>query len=63
MADDWKYEVEDFEDADDEDSDGQATDVFGDRGSGGIEPESPTLENALFVILGVVIALLVIIGV
>jgi hypothetical protein len=64
-ADDWKYAVEDFEDADESDSaDEQATDVFGESSArGDIEPGSPTLENAVFVLLGVAIALFVLLGV
>jgi hypothetical protein len=76
MADDWKYAVEDFEDDDEdgeapaasdgtslESADGQATDVFGEAGTTDIEPGSPSLENTLFVCLGVAVALLVILGI
>ena len=76
MADDWKYAVEDFEDPDDGGStpevegesetdraDGRATDVFGEAGASDIEPGSPSLENALFVCLGVAVALFVILGI
>lgn len=67
MADDWKYELEDLEDDDDtatEDSDsGQATAIFGENTSRDIEPGSPTFENALFVLVGVALTLLVILGV
>lgn len=74
MADDWKYAVEDFEDdesggdgppmdANGSDADGRATDVFGERSSGTIEPGSPSLENALFVVLGVAVALVVLAGI
>ena len=69
MADDWKYAVEDFENAEDDaaeddSTDGQATDVFGDASAReDIEPGSPTLENTLFVLLGVAIAMFVILGV
>ena len=48
--------------SDPEDHD-QATDVFGEAGATDIEPGSPSLENALFVCLGVAVALLVILGV
>lgn len=70
MGDEWKYEIEDLEDADDGDdtaavgdSNGRATDVFGEATSRDIEPGSPTFENALFVLMGVVLTLLVIFGV
>ena len=72
MADDWKYAVDDFEDGDDaaDGGDGtgmesadQATDVFGEAGATDIEPGSPSLENTLFVCLGVAVALVVILGV
>jgi len=76
-ADDWKYAVEDFDDSDEDGgraldaegesetdrADGQATDVFGEAGATDIEPGSPSLENALFVCLGVAVALLVILGI
>jgi hypothetical protein len=69
MADDWKYAVEDFDDPDEDSmdegnsTDGQATDVFGERSAAEVEPGSPTLENTLFVLLGVGLALFVILGV
>lgn len=71
MADDWKYAVEDFEDDDggadatngDDAAGGRATDVFGEASSGTIEPGSPSFENTLFVLLGVAIAVLVLLGV
>lgn len=65
MADDdeWKYSVEDFEDPEESDE-GEATDVFGDaQARRGIEPESPSFENALFVVFGVALALLILLGV
>ncbi|WP_049902512.1 DUF7312 domain-containing protein [Halococcus agarilyticus] len=76
-ADDWKYAVEDFEESDEDGGgapetegesgtdqvDGQATDVFGEAGATDIEPGSPSLENTLFVCLGVAVALLVILGI
>lgn len=64
MADDWKYAVEDFEDdGDDSADDGDATDVFGEGGPGEPEPGSPSFENAVFVLLGVAIALVVVLGI
>jgi hypothetical protein len=62
MADDWKYAVEDFEDDGDAD-DADATDVFGEGGPGEPEPGSPSFENAVFVLLGVAIALVVVLGI
>ena len=75
-ADDWKYAVEDFEESDgngggtpdaedgsETDRADQATDVFGEAGATDIEPGSPSLENALFVCLGVAVALVVILGI
>jgi hypothetical protein len=63
MADDWKYAVEDFEDDDDSADGADATDVFGEGGSGELEPGSPSFENAVFVLLGVAIALVVVLGI
>ncbi len=64
MTDDWKYAVEDFEDDGDEGADeGRATDVFGEGGRGDLEPGSPSLENAVFVLVGVAIALVVVLGI
>lgn len=68
MADDWKYAVEDFEEPDDgsengttPDSTGRATDVFGDASvREDLEPGSPSFENALFVALGVALALVIV---
>ena len=62
MADEWKYAVEDFEDDGDE-SEARATDVFGERGPDDLEPGSPSFENTLFVLVGVALALLVLLGV
>lgn len=64
MADEWKYEIEDVEDEDTADADdGQATDVFGERSSRDIEPGSPTFENTLFVLVGIALTLLVVLGI
>lgn len=74
MADDWKYAVAEFEDESDgeaatadgasDSTDGRATDVFGEaRSPETIEPGSPSFENALFVALGVALAVLVLLGV
>lgn len=68
MADDWKYEVDDFDDEntgdeDSADSDGRATAVFGEATSRDIEPGSPTLENTLFVLVGIALTLLVVLGI
>ena len=64
MADDWKYAVEDFEDDGDEGADdAHATDVFGENEPGELEPGSPSFENVVFVLLGVAIALLVVLGI
>lgn len=64
MADEWKYEIEELEDEDTADTDdGQATDVLGEHSSRDIEPGSPTFENALFVLVGVALAVLVLLGV
>jgi hypothetical protein len=62
MADDWKYAVEDFEDDGDAD-DADATDVFGEGGPGEPEPGSPSFENAVFVLVGIAIALVVVLGI
>lgn len=69
MADDWKYDIEEFEDDDSdtataEDSDdGRATAIFGENTSRDIEPGSPTFENTLFVLVGIALTLLVILGI
>jgi hypothetical protein len=65
MADEWKYAVEDFEDSEDPEDAGEerATDVFGEGGAGDLEPGSPSFENAVFVLLGVAIALVVVLGI
>ncbi|WP_256684710.1 DUF7312 domain-containing protein [Halococcus qingdaonensis] len=64
MADDWKYAVEDLEDDGDESADdARATDVFGDDEPGDLEPGSPSFENVVFVLLGVAIALVVVLGI
>lgn len=67
MADDWKYSVEDFEDPDEgddgaaDDPTDRATDVFGDPSvREDLEPGSPSFENALFVVVGVALALLIV---
>ena len=70
MADDWKYAVEEFDDSEDEigepadDSTGQATDVFGDASvRDELEPGSPSLENAVFVAIGVALTLVLVLGI
>ena len=65
MADEWKYAVEDFEDSEErgDADDERATDVFGEGSSGELEPGSPSFENAVFVLLGVAIALVAVLGI
>jgi hypothetical protein len=60
MADDWKYAVEDLEDDGD---DADATDVFGEGEPDEPEPGSPSFENAVFVLLGIAIALVIVLGI
>jgi hypothetical protein len=84
MADDWKYDPDDFDDpggsdasgpagggelveadeageSTDPDPDSDMSGVFGaGEGRGAVEPGSPSVENALFVLLGVGLALFVV---